>query len=197
MSRAVPKIGEYGHERRAHDAYWTDEPTIKALCENYQFPKRVWEPACGRGDIVKHLVARGHSVYSSDLNQHGFEGQELIADFLEMATVPNGAKAIITNPPFTHLDEFIDHANGLMRPRKGSVAILMQLQAAATKRRKSIINGAGFSRLVVLTRRPRWTREGEENTANPRKPFAWAIWDWGDWNMQRRGHNQYGDVVVA
>ena len=197
MSRSVPKIGEYGHERRKHDAYWTDEPTIKALMDSYKFPKRIWEPACGRGDISENLIARGHTVYSSDLNEHGYTGQELIGDFLEMTTVPNGSKAIITNPPFTHLDEFIAHANGLMRPRKGCVAILMAIMSTATKIRKPLINGEGFSRLVIMSRRPRWTQEGEVNTAGPRKAFVWGIWDWGDWNMQRRGPNQYGDVVVV
>ena len=197
MTRKTPLIGEYGHKRREHDAYWTDEPTIAALCDNYKLPDRIWEPACGIGNISNYLVMRGHKVYSSDLNEHGYEKQDVTVDFLEMNIVPHGSLGIVTNPPFTLLDDFIGHANALMRPRKGVVAILMQHQALATKLRKAVINGPGFSRAVVMPRRPRWTRAGEKNTANPRKPFAWAIWDWGDWNMQRRGPNQYGDMVVA
>jgi hypothetical protein len=71
------------------------------------FPREVWEPACGEGDISKVLEADGFDVFSSDLWDRGYGVTGI--DFLSVQNIDIGTP-IITNPPFSLAARFIEHA---------------------------------------------------------------------------------------
>lgn len=66
--------------------------------EGRKLPGAIWEPACGNGALVLPLRNRGFTVWASDLVDRGCP-DAAVADFFE-APVPEGAEAIVTNPPF-------------------------------------------------------------------------------------------------
>jgi hypothetical protein len=76
-------------------------------------PKRIqniWEPSCGSGRIVRRLEHYNYSVFASDIRE--FPEVDKVHNFLEEDTdVPHGdGWAIITNPPYSIKEEFIEKA---------------------------------------------------------------------------------------
>lgn len=73
--------------------------------------KNIWEPAAGYGKIVDVLQNSGYSVYPSDIRDCG--GRNTVFNFLTDSppfTFMEEDYAIITNPPFSLKDEFINRA---------------------------------------------------------------------------------------
>jgi hypothetical protein len=80
-----------GYARLASDQYETPQWVTLALCPH--IPQSVvWEPAAGSGKVADALISAGLHVVQSDI-QTG-------EDFLRIQTCPEGAGAIITNPPY-------------------------------------------------------------------------------------------------
>src|SRR5690349_7486057 len=55
---------------RGDDLYETPACATKALIRHLSLPSLVWEPAAGRGAIVRELAATGISVIATDLVAH-------------------------------------------------------------------------------------------------------------------------------
>jgi len=98
---------------RGVDCYSTPSVAVEALLRVEKLPRRLWEPACGRGAIVNVLRTAGHDVVATDLVNYGepitppgYYG----VDFLLERKLPRGCKAIVTNPPFRLAEEFVAHA---------------------------------------------------------------------------------------
>jgi len=82
----------------------------------------IWECACGGGRITRRLIHHGYKVLSSDIRE--LKGvTDMTMDFLENLPanwilgpdyVSDGA--IVTNPPYSIKEEFIDHAFELKIP---------------------------------------------------------------------------------
>lgn len=81
----------------------------------------VWECACGNGRIVQPLTEEGYSVYPSDIKKSNSWVDNHIYNFLEQPDETNNYDysiwsllqknlAIITNPPFSVKDLFIEKA---------------------------------------------------------------------------------------
>ena len=128
-------------ERKA-DLYETPVVAVAALLRHEQLPHRIWEPACGRGAIVKVLRAAGHEVVATDLVDYGIPitapGYYRV-DFLIERHAPEGTQAIVTNPPFKLAEEFVEHALDLC-PR---VVMLLRLAFLESDRRTGILEGRG------------------------------------------------------
>lgn len=124
-------------EREQHDFYATEPKATFALIENflkhtYAKHYRVWEPACGMGNISEVLIADGYDVVSTDLIDRGF-GKGGV-DFLKQDTVPDGVRTIITNPPYRHTNEFIKHAHKIL-PYQSYLCLLLNINQLAGKQR--------------------------------------------------------------
>ena len=156
------------YERQPADDYATPGWVTRALLAAYPFPRTIWEPAPGRGDMVQTLVAFGHNVIAGD------------GDFLKSQTTT--ARAIITNPPYNLADQFVRHAIELMRPVNGSVAMLLPLAWSTAKSRRDIFADSPiFRQKLELTRRIRWANL-EQKASGPSQNHAWYVWDWGPVN---------------
>lgn len=93
-------------KREAHDYYATDPIAIDALLEKATLSHKIWECACGAGDLSKRLISLGYEVKSTDLIDRGF-GKGGV-DFLAETEVFEGD--ILTNPPYKYAQEFVEHA---------------------------------------------------------------------------------------
>lgn len=94
------------YPREENDYYATDPLAVTLLDKHDLLDKDVtyWECACGDGALSKELMRLGYTVSkNTDLFDRGYG--EIGVDFLECTDVFDGN--ILTNPPFTLLDDFI------------------------------------------------------------------------------------------
>src|SRR5262249_57363118 len=89
---------------RGVDLYETPEVATRSLLQVERLPRRIWEPACGPGAIVRVLRNAGHEVYASDIADYGENDATL--DFLTATEMPAGVEALVTNPPFRFAEAF-------------------------------------------------------------------------------------------
>lgn len=171
--------GRHAHAVRGPDFYPTPHALTRALLANCVLPKRIWEPAAGRGDIARVLAQAGHTVTQTDLIDYGAGNLSQVRDF--MAFKDPSAPCIVTNPPFKIAGEFIRHGLGLC----DTVITLNRLMFLEGKARSDILD-THLSEVLVFIERPpmmhRWSqgpdgawREWEGPKATSAMPFAWFI----------------------
>jgi len=162
---------------RGNDLYETPECATLALLRVEQLPKRIWEPACGRGAIVRVLRAHGHEVLASDLIDYGDPTCFYRRDFLLEHKLPKCCECILTNPPFSLAEEFVEHALELCP----HVIMLLRLAFLESERRSRILDTGSLARIHVFRRRlPMMHRDSWTGPkASSAMAFAWFVWDRG------------------
>lgn len=172
-TRKAATLGEAGHQRSAHDAYFTEPWVTRALLQAVDFhlpdlphpvSETIWEPACGDGGMADVLAMAGYRVIASDIAAWGYGAQGM--DFLD-ASAWRGARdpaptlpipscaAIVTNPPFDQAVEFVLRALELTREARGKVAILQRHEWDAASEREGLFEITGGCK-YLLPRRPYW-----------------------------------------
>lgn len=176
------------------DCYDTPPVAVQALLKVEKLPHKIWEPACGTGNIVLPLRAAGHSVIATDLNDRGCPNSLSRVDFLFCGrpywpacgcgtqsgphTCECACDAIVTNPPFALAEKFVAAA---LRDRASLVIMLLRLAFLESARRSHILDSAGLARIHVFANRlPMMHRKGwEGKKANSGMAFAWFVWQRG------------------
>jgi predicted RNA methylase len=100
-------------ERVLNDFYATPIPATMALLERESFAGKILEPACGQGHIAqavktynpKSVIEGTDIVQRDDVFNLGIKGG---IDFLRAVYKPGEYDHIITNPPFSLAQEFIE-----------------------------------------------------------------------------------------
>jgi hypothetical protein len=156
---------------RGHDLYETPVVAVEALLRVEQLPHRLWDPACGPGNIVNTLRAAGHEVIGSDLINYGDPTHFYGRDFLLEPKVPDGCEGIVFNPPYRIVERFIDHAIKI----SPYVAALLRLAFLESERRCEILEGCGLARVFVFRKRlPMMHRANWQGPkASSAMSFAW------------------------
>jgi hypothetical protein len=174
MLKSSTQSGAHPHAVRGADLYETPAVAVQALLRAEPLPHCIWEPATGRGAIVRELRAAGHTVIASDLHDYGFP-LHFAGDFLLQTHTPVGCECILTNPPFLVINEFIEHALDLS-PR---VIVLARLALLESVRRTEIIEHRGLARVHVFRDRlPMMHRDGwAGRKASSAIPYAWFVWE--------------------
>jgi hypothetical protein len=169
------QVQRHRYADRGLDLYETPPVAVRALLRVERIPRRIWEPAAGRGAIVNVLRAAGHEVIASDIADYGDPTHFASRDFLAEAKAPAGCEAILTNPPFQIVERFTAHALDLC-PR---VILLLRLAFLESERRRGILEGRGLARVHVFRKRlPMMHRDGwDGRKANSGMAFGWFIWD--------------------
>lgn len=157
----------------AGDCYDTPPEAVHALLKVEKLPHEIWEPACGKGNIVQVLRSAGHKVYASDLNNRGCYDSHFGVDFLFCPH--DEVDAIVTNPPFSLAEQFVQRA----LERAPLVIMLLRLAFMESVRRAPILENAGLARIHVFSKRlPMMHREGwEGRKANSGMAFCWMVWE--------------------
>ena len=168
-------VGRAPLRDRRNDLYETPECATRALLHVERLPRRIWEPAAGRGAIVRVLRAHGHEVVASDLIDYGEQTHFSRRDFLLEHKAPQGCECILTNPPFSLAEQFVAHALDLC-PR---VIMLLRLAFLESERRSRILDTGTLARVHIFRRRlPMMHRDGWQGPkASSAMAFAWFIWD--------------------
>jgi hypothetical protein len=160
---------------RGDDLYETPPVAVEALLRVEKLPHRIWEPCCGRGNILDTLRAAGHEVVGSDLVDYGRLDCFWRRDFLMELSPPVHCNCIVTNPPFKLAEQFVAHALKLCPV----VVMLMRLAFYESERRSYILENRGLARIHVFRRRlPMMHRASWTGPkANSGMAFCWMIWD--------------------
>ena len=157
-----------GYIRQERDSYKTPAWVTEALLPHLpRRPSCVWEPAAGTGKMAD--VLRGDfKVVTSDI----VDGTDFLATRLP---IKSECDAIVTNPPYEHAEEFIEHAL-THEADQGIVAMLLRTDYDHAKGRQHLFGRCKqFAKKLVLTKRIIWfDRPG----AAPSFNHAWYVWDW-------------------
>jgi|HubBroStandDraft_6_1064221.scaffolds.fasta_scaffold00529_6 hypothetical protein len=153
------------YPRQADEEYNTP-PWVGAVIARWlagQGVYSIWEPAPGRGQLSRALVA------------HGFSVIETGGDFLQLPQTRH-FDALVTNPPYGKrgelADAFIRHALELEVP---ILAFLLRIDADSAKTRVDIFRDClSFAGKIVLLDRIVWFER--EGAAGPSENHAWFIW---------------------
>lgn len=167
------QAGMHKYAERQADLYETPACAVEALLRVEKLPKKVWEPACGPGAIVKVLRSRGHEVIGSDLLRYEdpthFYGRDFLTERL-----PQHCEGIVTNPPYQLSAQFVRHAISLCP----YVAMLLRLAFYESEKRSDILDAQPPARIHVFKKRlPMMHRAGWEGPkASSAIAFAWFCW---------------------
>lgn len=167
-------------QRAGGDYYTTDPKAVYALFNKMQLPQgsTIWEPACGCGNISNALTDLGFNVISTDLFSRGFGIPGV--NFLETTKVPDGCRAIITNPPYSLSDEFILHAMDIL-PDGGIYAALLNINYLAGKARfRSIYDKNLLHGVYVFSSRVNCYKNNHDEGHSSPVNYGWYIFKKGN-----------------
>lgn len=160
-------------KKTKHQFHKTAQEATKALMkiEGRRLPRKLLEPCCGDGAIVKVLRNSGFLVDASDVVKRGCP-RSSVKDFVRHEF--KGVKGIVTNPPYRLATEM------LMKALSTSpyVAFLCQLNFLAGIHRMRT-HQRSLSRIIVFSRRlPMMHRENYKGKkAGSWFDHAWFIFD--------------------
>lgn len=156
-----------GYTRYTHDEYETPAWCTAALVPHLpSAPARIWEPAAGSGKMVRALQDAGYAVIGTDIATGD--------DFLKAQSAR--ASIIVSNPPYSHAQAFIEHALALTKPVGGMVCMLLRCDYDSAATRQHLFGGCTqFAEKLVLTKRIRWI---EGSNGSPSFNHCWMKWDW-------------------
>lgn len=146
------------------DDYQTPPEAISILLPHLQRHWTVWEPAAGEGYLVRALEEVRLKVIATDIHND--------QDFL---TYEPGEHydVIITNPPYSLKDEFLERAYSLRKP----FAFLLSLTTLEGKRRQGMFASHGIS-LIIPDRRINFI------SPDGRDSGSWFLTAWFTWQLQ-------------
>ena len=159
-------------QRETYDYYATDPIAVDYLLKYEKFDNKVWECACGNGNISKKLEEYGYNVKSTDLIYRGF-GEKESVNFLMQTEKFDGD--IITNPPYNNALEFVNKALELS---KRKVAMFLKLQFIETQKRyKKLFSKNPPSTVYVFVKRIKCFKNNEPTSYVGAICYCWFVWD--------------------
>ena len=168
------KVSNYD---RVDDDFYVDEEWVtEALVATLNLTGLVYDPACGKGNVLRACRKFGLKPIGSDLHDRGtgFTG----IDFLKSRYLPGrAADKIICNPPYSILDDWIERC--LSFGHVHLVALVVPLGRLQSGRRyKRIYRRTPPNVVYVLLRRPSMP-PGNKPTVKPKGgkvPYMWLFW---------------------
>jgi hypothetical protein len=128
----------FGDKSKTSNDFQTPPLALRPLLGYIKKDWTVWECACGKGNLVEDLKARGYWVIGTDI-AGGY-------DFLHYE--PEGYDCIITNPPYSFKQEFLERAYELGKP----FAFLLPLTTFETAKRQRLFRSYGVE-VIFLDKR--------------------------------------------
>lgn len=127
------------------DEQYTPESCLPPLCQFLDKDKAYYEATSG---ISKHMV--------KGFQKLGFDFRESTKDFFE-TTKEDVYDAVVTNPPYTAKDKFLEHCYELKKP----FALLLPVSSIQGVFRGKLFAKYGIS-LLVYSKRIRWVGLGNQ-----------------------------------
>lgn len=166
-----------GATRNVNDFYGTPLATVRQFLNQYKLKEgNILEPAAGNGNILQAIREAGYnnpltSVEIREQEREGLEqhGRVIIGDFLSLS-LDMEYSTIITNPPFSLAQQFVERAFEL-DGKDTDIIMLLRLAFLESKKRREFWQRHPVSGLYVLSERPSFTGAGTDAAA-----YAWFVW---------------------
>lgn len=166
----------YPTPKDAFDRFW------QADKENWKDNSIVLEPCAGDGNIISYLkeVCPKLRIVANELdktheNKLNNSGADNIVFFDFLNKKPSYYDVIITNPPFSLAQEFIETS----LKQANRVIMLLRLNFLGSQKRKPFWDKYPPSRIYVLSKRPSFTGNGTDS-----QDYAWFVWDNAKYDQQ-------------
>lgn len=166
----------HGKGTREENDYYATEPIAGCLLLEVE-PElnNIWECACGEGHLAKVFDEAGRLGKATDLVNRGYGTQE---DFLiNTNSYHNGD--IVTNPPYTHAQEFVE--NALARVDNGrKVCMFLKVLFLESKARRKLFDEQPPKTIYVSSSRINCAKGGDfEKYTTKAIAYAWYVWEKG------------------
>lgn len=133
----------------------------------------IWEPACGKGNLVRRFDELGFGVIGTDI----LTG----TDFLKDEPKNYHYNCIITNPPFSLKEQFMGRCYQLRKP----FALLMPITTFDSKKRRQLMNQHGVQIIFPEGRIQFETPNHGKRVAAGKKPGeSWFYTAWFTWGLK-------------
>ena len=162
--------------RQEHNYYATEPIAVKLLLNQECFDQNIWECASGENHIANVLKEYGYNVRTSDIVKWTPTTEQ--KDFLKNRKKWNGD--IITNPPFSHAEEFIHKALSLVG-NGHKVAMFLRLQfLEGINRYEKLFKENPPKTVYVASRRIKCGKDGDfKSSMSSIMCLAWYVWEKG------------------
>lgn len=171
-------------ERVQDDYYATPYQATEMLLDEVKFIGNFLEPCVGGGhivDIIKKYYPK-ECVYGSDLVDRGYPNT-LVMDFLTYDFLEQKFDNIVTNPPYSLAQEFLEKGMKVINP-KGKIAMFLKIQFLEGAKRREMFKEYPPKYIYVFSKRQNPWRNGSQ-VDEKGKPwastmcFAWFVWEKG------------------
>lgn len=154
------------------DPFPTPPAFTKVLLRNINIPDPIWEPACGKGDMVRTLVLDNYQVFATDLYDCGYSSHAT-RDFLTAKLPSRSIKSIVTNPPYAMALEFaLRGIHHMCNSGVRLVALLLPIHfMGSSLRYNELFTKHKPSKVIVISNRMK-TEAGSSFNFN----HAWFVW---------------------
>ena len=166
-------------ERETNDYYATPPVAVGKLLEKETLSNLILEPACGQWHISKILEQYGKQVVSSDLINRWYGDQ---IDFLSDSFMNNWHWDIVTNPPFSTAQEFVEKSLSIIRENR-KVCMLLRIQFLEWVKRNKFFQENPPRKVYVFSRNIRCAKNWDFTNATwNASTYCWFIWEkWYKW----------------
>ena len=165
-------------QREVRDFYATPDVATRKLLEQEKFSEYIWECACGARHISKVLEEYGYKVIDTDVVDRW--GNE-ICDFLTTAKDLRKGVSIITNPPYSKAQEFVENALKFLCEGE-KCAFLLRLQFLEGIKRRKLFDTNPPKTVYVFSKRVQCCINGEFEKykgVGSAIAYAWFVWQKG------------------
>jgi len=168
--------------RETNDYYATEPIASHLLLEVEPDLNNIWECACGEGHLARVFEEVGKLGKATDLIDRGYG---TIEDFLA-SKEPYHNGDIVTNPPYTYAQEFVE--NALARVDEGrKVCMFLKVLFLESKSRRKLFDSQPPKTIYVSSSRINCAKDGDFKKYTTKAiAYAWYVWE--------KGYN--GDTVV-
>lgn len=171
-------------ERVSNDYYATPYESTNALLNNVKFYGNFLEPCVGGGHIAEVIKKHypNEPVYCMDLVDRGYPNT-LVDDFLTYDFLDQKFDNIITNPPYSLAQEFLEKSMKITN-EGGKVAMFLKIQFLEGVKRLEMFKKYPPKYIYVFTKRQNPWRNGNplDEKGKPWSStmcFAWFVWKKG------------------
>jgi len=146
--------------------FQTPPEALKPLLSYLKKEWTIWECAAGKRNLSNALIEKGYRVISTDLADVELLEGETGWDFLKWK--PDNFDCIITNPPFSIKQKFLERCYELEKP----FALLLPLTTFETKKRQELFKKYGVE-VIFFDKRINF-----ETPNHVEKSSAWFATAW-------------------
>ena len=171
-------------ERVEEDYYATPYSSTEALLSNINFEGKFLEPCVGGGhisEVIKKYYPN-NEVIGYDLVDRGYPNT-IVSDYLTNDFGEDKYDSIITNPPYSLAQEFLEKSMSIIN-KNGKIAMFLKIQFLEGIARKEMFDKYPPKYVYVFTKRQNPLRNGSPVDENGKAwastmCFAWFIWEEG------------------